>query len=94
MNIPQDHVPLTRLESRRQGQALEGPQEGREGTRRGGLGVPGEAKSWYVFTMISQQLRSDKTAADAKARAEMAAKAKGKGPLNAGTQGIKKSGKK
>ncbi|OCL13216.1 hypothetical protein AOQ84DRAFT_226106 [Glonium stellatum] len=30
----------------------------------------------------------------AKARAEMAAKAKGKGPLNAGQQGIKKSGKK
>ncbi|XTI84554.1 hypothetical protein V2W45_1339595 [Cenococcum geophilum] len=31
---------------------------------------------------------------NAKARAEMAAKAKGKGPLNAGQQGIKKSGKK
>lgn len=37
---------------------------------------------------------SDRNAADAKARAEMAALAKGKGPLNAGTQGIKKSGKK
>ncbi|KAK8056844.1 hypothetical protein PG993_002071 [Apiospora rasikravindrae] len=36
----------------------------------------------------------EKQRADAKARAEMAAKAKGKGPLNAGTQGIKKSGKK
>jgi hypothetical protein len=34
-------------------------------------------------------------AADAKAKAEMAAKAKGsKGPLNTGSQGIKKSGKK
>jgi len=32
---------------------------------------------------------------DAKAKAEMAAKAKGsKGPLNTGAQGIKKSGKK
>jgi hypothetical protein len=31
---------------------------------------------------------------DAKARKEMAEKAKGKGPLNAGQQGIKKSGKK
>jgi Translation machinery associated TMA7 len=31
---------------------------------------------------------------DAKARKELAEKAKGKGPLNAGQQGIKKSGKK
>ena len=31
---------------------------------------------------------------DAKANKEMAEKAKGKGPLNAGQQGIKKSGKK
>ena len=31
---------------------------------------------------------------DAKARKEMAEKAKGKGPMNAGQQGIKKSGKK
>ncbi|EXJ67509.1 uncharacterized protein Z520_00126 [Fonsecaea multimorphosa CBS 102226] len=35
-----------------------------------------------------------KQQADAKARKEMADKAKGKGPLNAGQQGIKKSGKK
>ena len=36
-----------------------------------------------------------KMAADAKARKEMADKAKsGKGPLNTGQQGIKKSGKK
>jgi Translation machinery associated TMA7 len=35
------------------------------------------------------------TSLDAKAKAEMAAKAKGsKGPLNTGSQGIKKSGKK
>ncbi|KAF2196942.1 translation machinery associated TMA7 [Delitschia confertaspora ATCC 74209] len=35
-----------------------------------------------------------KQMADKKAREEMAAKAKGKGPLNSGNQGIKKSGKK
>jgi hypothetical protein len=32
--------------------------------------------------------------ADKKARDELAAKAKGKGPMNTGQQGIKKSGKK
>ncbi|EFW20504.1 uncharacterized protein CIMG_11158 [Coccidioides immitis RS] len=32
--------------------------------------------------------------AEAKARKEMADKAKGKGPMNTGQQGIKKSGKK
>lgn len=31
---------------------------------------------------------------DKKARDEMASKAKGKGPMNTGQQGIKKSGKK
>jgi len=37
----------------------------------------------------------DKQRADAKAKAELAAKAKNsKGPLNTGAQGIKKSGKK
>ncbi|MCJ1468685.1 Translation machinery-associated protein 7 [Pseudocyphellaria aurata] len=36
----------------------------------------------------------EKLKADAKANKEMAEKAKGKGPLNAGQQGIKKSGKK
>ncbi|KAF2276249.1 translation machinery associated TMA7 [Westerdykella ornata] len=35
-----------------------------------------------------------KQQADKKAREALAAKAKGKGPLNTGTQGIKKSGKK
>ncbi|KAF2266968.1 translation machinery associated TMA7 [Lojkania enalia] len=35
-----------------------------------------------------------KQQADKKARDEMAAKAKGKGPMNSGQQGIKKSGKK
>lgn len=33
-------------------------------------------------------------AADKKAREELAKKAKGKGPMNTGNQGIKKSGKK
>ncbi|KAK3323893.1 translation machinery associated TMA7 [Podospora appendiculata] len=36
----------------------------------------------------------EKKRADEKAKKEMAAKAGGKGPLNTGTQGIKKSGKK
>ncbi|KAK1759175.1 translation machinery associated TMA7 [Echria macrotheca] len=36
----------------------------------------------------------EKKKADEKARKELAAKAGGKGPLNTGTQGIKKSGKK
>ncbi|EOO00917.1 putative coiled-coil domain-containing protein [Phaeoacremonium minimum UCRPA7] len=36
----------------------------------------------------------EKKRADEKARKEMADKAKGKGPLNSGAQGIKKSGKK
>ncbi|PSN73245.1 translation machinery associated TMA7 [Corynespora cassiicola Philippines] len=35
-----------------------------------------------------------KQQADKKAREEMASKAKGKGPMNSGQQGIKKSGKK
>ncbi|KAL8285077.1 hypothetical protein RB601_006506 [Gaeumannomyces tritici] len=36
----------------------------------------------------------EKKRAEEKAKKEMADKAKGKGPLNTGTQGIKKSGKK
>ncbi|KAK4215319.1 translation machinery associated TMA7 [Rhypophila decipiens] len=36
----------------------------------------------------------EKKKADEKAKKELAAKAGGKGPLNTGTQGIKKSGKK
>jgi len=37
---------------------------------------------------------ADTSMADEKARKDLAAKAGGKGPLNTGTQGIKKSGKK
>ncbi|KAL2008033.1 hypothetical protein VTN00DRAFT_8015 [Thermoascus crustaceus] len=36
----------------------------------------------------------EKQKAEAKARKELAEKAKGKGPMNTGQQGIKKSGKK
>ncbi|KAL3493858.1 translation machinery associated TMA7 [Aspergillus germanicus] len=36
----------------------------------------------------------EKQRAEAKAKKELADKAKGKGPLNTGQQGIKKSGKK
>ncbi|MCJ1325433.1 hypothetical protein MMC10_002096 [Thelotrema lepadinum] len=36
----------------------------------------------------------EKKKADAKANKDMAEKAKGKGPMNSGQQGIKKSGKK
>lgn len=36
----------------------------------------------------------DKQRAEAKAKKELLEKAKGKGPLNTGQQGIKKSGKK
>ncbi|KAL4906076.1 translation machinery associated TMA7 [Aspergillus multicolor] len=36
----------------------------------------------------------EKQRAEAKAKKEMMDKAKGKGPLNTGSQGIKKSGKK
>ena len=44
---------------------------------------------------LSALVHTDFLATDAKAKAELAAKAKGsKGPLNTGSQGIKKSGKK
>lgn len=49
----------------------------------------GKASSTYRPSLYFKMLTSDK---DAKARAEMAAKAAGKGPLASG--GIKKSGKK
>jgi len=51
-----------------------------------------------VVEYLSRQSTSHANAkpqTDAKAKAELAAKAKAsKGPLNTGTQGIKKSGKK
>lgn len=48
-----------------------------------------------VCQLTSHMIMPTDTGADAKAKAELAAKAKGsKGPLNTGSQGIKKSGKK
>lgn len=44
-------------------------------------------KGWDCFRLMNEF-------EDAKANKEMAEKAKGKGPMNAGQQGIKKSGKK
>ena len=45
-------------------------------------------------TFFSEEYLNLTQPLDAKANKEMAEKAKGKGPLNAGQQGIKKSGKK
>ncbi|KAG7008423.1 translation machinery-associated protein 7 [Physcia stellaris] len=60
----------------------------------------GKAKPLKAPKKQKQELDEDDVAykekqkADAKANKEMAEKAKGKGPMNAGQQGIKKSGKK
>ncbi|KAK6843482.1 translation machinery associated TMA7 [Apiospora arundinis] len=63
--------------------------------RDGGKAKPLKAPKKAVKELDDEdKAYQEKQRADAKARAEMAAKAKGKGPLNAGTQGIKKSGKK
>jgi hypothetical protein len=48
---------------------------------------------WRMKFKITEQL-SNGFATDKKAREELAKKAGGKGPLNTGSQGIKKSGKK
>lgn len=44
--------------------------------------------------MHYEPLIADPMSTDEKARKDLAAKAGGKGPLNTGAQGIKKSGKK
>merc|ERR1712098_509821 len=60
----------------------------------------GKAKPLKAAKKQSKDLDEDdlayleKKKADEKAREEMAAKAGGKGPMNTGNQGIKKSGKK
>ncbi|KAI9714087.1 MAG: Translation machinery-associated protein 7 [Candelaria pacifica] len=60
----------------------------------------GKAKPLKAPKKVNKELDEDEVAfrekqkADAKANKEMAEKAKGKGPMNAGQQGIKKSGKK
>ncbi|KAL8795501.1 MAG: hypothetical protein Q9195_002090 [Heterodermia aff. obscurata] len=62
--------------------------------------IGGKAKPLKAPKKQKQELDEDDVAfrekqkADAKANKEMAEKAKGKGPMNAGQQGIKKSGKK
>jgi hypothetical protein len=55
------------------------------------------SSSWQqVRRIMDSRIRnhSDNFATDKKAREELAKKAGGKGPLNTGSQGIKKSGKK
>ncbi|KAI9767696.1 MAG: Translation machinery-associated protein 7 [Candelina submexicana] len=79
--------------------------QGREGLERfNSLTVQssagGKAKPLKAPKKANKELDEDEIAfrekqkADAKANKEMAEKAKGKGPMNAGQQGIKKSGKK
>ncbi|KAI4136071.1 MAG: hypothetical protein LQ347_000121 [Umbilicaria vellea] len=64
-------------------------------SREGGKAKPLKAPKKEKKELDDEELAfRDKQKADAKAQKEMAEKAKGKGPLNAGQQGIKKSGKK
>ncbi|KAK5936884.1 Translation machinery-associated protein 7 [Knufia obscura] len=64
-------------------------------SREGGKAKPLKAAKKEKKELDEDELAyKAKQAADAKARKEMAGKAGGKGPLNTGGQGIKKSGKK
>jgi len=64
-------------------------------SREGGKAKPLKAAKKEKKELDEDELAfKAKQAADAKARKELAAKAGGKGPLNTGGQGIKKSGKK
>ncbi|KEY72323.1 hypothetical protein S7711_01005 [Stachybotrys chartarum IBT 7711] len=63
----------------------------REGGKAKPLKAPKKGAKDYDEDDLAFQ---EKKRAEEKARKEMAAKAGGKGPLNTGTQGIKKSGKK
>jgi len=65
--------------------------QGREGGKAKPLKAPKKAHKDLDEDEVAYR---EKQKADAKARKEMADLAKGKGPMNAGTQGIKKSGKK
>jgi hypothetical protein len=65
--------------------------QGRDGGKAKPLKAPKKEKKELDETDLAYL---EKQKADAKARKEMAEKAKGKGPMNAGQQGIKKSGKK
>ncbi|KAH6646393.1 translation machinery associated TMA7 [Truncatella angustata] len=63
--------------------------------REGGKAKPLKAAKKATKEMDEDDVAYlEKKRAEDKARKEMAAKAGGKGPLNTGTQGIKKSGKK
>ncbi|KAH6970912.1 translation machinery associated TMA7 [Ilyonectria robusta] len=72
------------------------------GNNREGKSLPlrGKAKPLKAAKKANKELDEDdlafleKKRAEEKARKEMASKAGGKGPLNTGAQGIKKSGKK
>ncbi|CAN8102947.1 unnamed protein product [Discula destructiva] len=63
--------------------------------RQGGKAKPLKAAKKQSKEMDEDDLAFiEKKRAEEKARKELAAKAGGKGPLNTGGQGIKKSGKK
>ncbi|EEQ83849.1 Translation machinery-associated protein 7 [Blastomyces dermatitidis] len=65
------------------------------GGREGGKAKPLKAPKKERKELDEDDLAfREKQKADAKAKKELADKAKGKGPLNSGQQGIKKSGKK
>ncbi|KAK2031733.1 translation machinery associated TMA7 [Colletotrichum zoysiae] len=64
-------------------------------SREGGKAKPLKAAKKQAKDLDEEDLAFlEKKRAEEKARKELAAKAGGKGPLNTGTQGIKKSGKK
>ncbi|KAJ9659244.1 Translation machinery-associated protein 7 [Neophaeococcomyces mojaviensis] len=64
-------------------------------SREGGKAKPLKAPKKEKKELDEEELAfKAKQTADAKAKKELADKAKGKGPLNTGGQGIKKSGKK
>ncbi|EEH19882.2 hypothetical protein PABG_02141 [Paracoccidioides brasiliensis Pb03] len=65
--------------------------QGREGGKAKPLKAPKKEKKELDEEDLAFK---EKQRADAKAKKELAEKAKGKGPLNSGQQGIKKSGKK
>ncbi|CCF40939.1 hypothetical protein CH063_11369 [Colletotrichum higginsianum] len=64
-------------------------------SREGGKAKPLKAAKKQAKDLDEDDLAYlEKKRAEEKARKELAAKAGGKGPLNTGNQGIKKSGKK
>ncbi|KAI9883779.1 MAG: Translation machinery-associated protein 7 [Watsoniomyces obsoletus] len=64
------------------------------GNREGGKAKPLKAPKKEKKELDEEDLAFHaKQKADAEAKKKLAEKAKGKGPMNTGTQGIKKSGK-